>query len=431
MLEVLANFIGTTLLSFTGLYSISKITDQNKKLNVKNIILLILIAIITVSLLKIKSTGIYTVVVILVNIIIYKYVFNITIEESIIANGILWLNMFIADLIVAQLFCMFITINTMRTNPIFIIMANVSVCILMLIIVNIKLLLKQYRKFYISSRKNISIINILFLLLLVIGFSLLAYNVIIANRVNSDYIINTIVMIIFMIITFIYIQNKNKFNQLTVEYDNLFSYVQNFEEWIEREQFNRHEYKNQLAVLRYLSKDKKVKEKIDEILQENINLEGDIISKLKDLPRGGIKGLIYYKIIIAQKNNIRLTVDISLKDNNSLGKLSEQKIKDLCKLIGVYFDNAIEAARETRKKQILIEIYELDSIIKFIFSNTFKKNKEIARRNEKGYSTKGNGRGNGLYFASKLISKNNWITQNQKIIDNYYIQEIIIYKKST
>ena len=37
----------------------------------------------------------------------------------------------------------------------------------------------------------------------------------------------------------------------------LFSYVyKHFEDWIEKEQLNRHEYKNQLAVLRCLTKGK-------------------------------------------------------------------------------------------------------------------------------------------------------------------------------
>ena len=85
---------------------------------------------------------------------------------------------------------------------------------------------------------------------------------------------------------------------------------------------------------------------------------------------------------------------------------------------------------ETRKKQVLIEIYELDNQIKLIFSNTFKKVKGFEHRNEKGYSTKGSERGYGLYYASKLIEKNKWIIQNQKILDDYYIQEIIINKKS-
>lgn len=429
MSEVLANLAGTTMLSFAGYYVIKQIIKSQEKLNVKKILLLIFTATITVTLLKVKSTGIYTIVVILLNIITYKYIFNISIEESLLANSILWVNIFISDLSTAQFLCLFTTVDKITTTPSIILIANSCVSSLLVIIMNIKPLCKLYQKFYFNNRKGSKIINFIFLILLLIGFSLLAYKITISSSWSYDYIINTIIMLIFMVITFIYILNKNKYNQLTDEYDNLFSYIQNFEEWIEIEQFNRHEYKNQLAVLRYLTKEKKVKKKIDEILQDNIDLQGDVVSKLKYLPRGGIKGLMYYKSIIAKKNKIKLEVDVSLKDNTKLNKLSEQKIKDICRLIGVYFDNAIEAASKTKKKQILIEIYELKDKVKFVFSNTFNNELNIDRINEKGISTKGKGRGNGLYFANKLISKNSWLESKQKIVDKYYVQELYIKTK--
>ena len=49
-------------------------------------------------------------------------------------------------------------------------------------------------------------------------------------------------------------------------------------------------------------------------------------------------------------------------------------------------------------------------------------------RNKKGVSSKGVGRGNGLYFASKLIKDNSWIEQKQDIIDNYYIEQLTVKK---
>ena len=179
-----------------------------------------------------------------------------------------------------------------------------------------------------------------------------------------------------------------------------------------------------------LTKEKKVKNKIDEILEDNINIESQEVTNLKNLPKGGIKGLMYYKSAHAQKQKVRLTTDICLEKNSILKELSEKEIRILCKLIGIYFDNAIEAAAESKKKNITIEVYELKDKVNFVFSNTFKKHKNMKDRNKKGISSKGEGRGNGLYFASKLISENSWLTSKQDIIDNYYIQELSIYKKS-
>src|SRR5699024_5116913 len=123
-----------------------------------------------------------------------------------------------------------------------------------------------------------------------------------------------------------------------------------------------------------------------------------------------------------------LTTDVSLERKSLLSKLSEKDIRILCKLIGIYFDNAIEAASESRKKNLTIEVYELKDKVTFVFSNTFKKHKNMKDRNKKGVSSKGEGRGNGLYFASKLIKENSWLEEKQEIIDNYYIEQLTIKK---
>ena len=136
---------------------------------------------------------------------------------------------------------------------------------------------------------------------------------------------------------------------------------------------------------------------------------------------------MYYKLVIAQKNKINLTVDVSIKKRSILNKLSEKQVRDLCKLIGIYFDNAIEAARETKNKQVLVEIYKLKDRINIVFSNTFNNN-ILDKRYEKGVSSKGKGHGNGLHFANTLISKNKWLEEKQEIIDKYYIQKISILK---
>lgn len=89
-------------------------------------------------------------------------------------------------------------------------------------------------------------------------------------------------------------------------------------------------------------------------------------------------------------------------------------------------DNAIEAAIESKRKIISVEIYELKKELNIVVANSFSSTENIERRNEKGYSTKGKGRGNGLYFASKMINKCDWIFDYQSINKDFYIQKLII-----
>lgn len=431
MLEVLGKIICASIMAITGYYIINVIIqNKNKKANIYNILYILILVIISVILHPIQYAGLYTITIFLLDIIIYKMIFKISLEESILSCGILMLIVSIAELIVSIIVRQFFSIHIIRTDFLISILANLSVGILCCILMNIPFIKDQLRKFYQNIIPMKMISNIIFFTLLIIEISFLFYNMAVTNLFNINYIINLIVIIISFIITYIFIKNKNEYKKLTDEYDTLFNYIQTFEDWIEKEQLNRHEYKNQLAVLRCLTKEKKVKDKIDEILEDNINIEGQAVTQLKSLPKGGIKGLMYYKAAIAQKNKLNLTIDVSIESKGILTKLSEKEIRILCKLIGIYFDNAIEAAGESRKKTISIEVYELKDKVNFVFSNTFKRHKNMKDRNKKGVSSKGEGRGNGLYFASKLIKDNSWLAEKQEIIDNYYIQQLFVYKQN-
>ena len=429
MLEVCVRIICAIIMISTSFYIIKKIIgDNNEKISLKNIGYLLIIMILSVVLYKIQYTMIYSLTIYLINIIVFKEMFKISLEKSTIGTTISMVIMLISDMLVSFVMRGFFDINEIRNSEILNITANVAVGILSIIFININKNVNPIKQFLSSLTEKIVIGNWIFFILLIIDFSCLAYNITLTETYGNGYFINLIVIMVFIIIMFIYIQGKNDYKKLSDEYDNMFIYVQNFEDWIEKEQLNRHEYKNQLAVLRCLTKEKKVKDKIDEILEDNINIEGQAVTNLKNLPKGGIKGLMYYKAAIAQKQKINLTTDVSINDKGILTKLSEKQVRVLCKLIGIYFDNAIEAATESRKKNLTIEIYELKDRVSIVFSNTFKNHKNMKERNKKGVSSKGEGRGNGLYFASKLIKENKWLEQKQEIIDNYYIQQIFVLK---
>lgn len=423
-------------MSITSYYIVKQILMVRKRKEykkvkiIKNIILLIILVTITVLLYKIQYTTLYTITIFLLNIAVFKSIFEITIEESITACALLMALLFFADIITSSICGIVFGVKEFRANSIIFLITNLIVCISCTIMINIKIISQQFQKFYNNINKKRGLINWLFLVLLIIDFCCLTGNIAKANNFNINYFVNVMVIMIFLIITYIFIKERNNYHQLSAEYDSLFNYIQTFEDWIEKEQLNRHEYKNQLAVLRCLTKENKIKEKIDEILEDSINIEGQASTNLKNLPKGGIKGLMYYKAAIAQKKKINLTADVSIESKGILTKLTEKEIRVLCKLIGIYFDNAIEAATESRKKIVSIEIYELKNKVNIVFSNTFKKHKNINDRNKKGVSSKGAGRGNGLYFASKLIKENPWIEEKQEIIDNYYIQQLIIKQKN-
>lgn len=425
MLGILAESIGLLTMAITGFFIINNFIGRDIKLQGKDFLIMIISIIIPLCIFDEKYSSIYTIVTFLVNIMMYKIIFKKEMAEVVIYTGIVMILMFLSDIICGIILINFFDIEKLRGIWYFRIILNVIVATVSIIIYQVLQLKKLYK--YIDNKlKNDNFKVMIVLTLLILVFSIIMFNLYKNFKYNEYYFSNIILVIIFFIILYIFIIDKTKYTDLIKKYDNLFIYVQNFEDWIEKEQLNRHEFKNQLAVLRSVTKDTNTRKKIDEILKDNIEIEDEIIDQLKKLPKGGIKGLMYYKSAIAQKNKLNLVIDVSINSNSALNHLNKNDTQTLCKLIGIYYDNAIEAAKETRKKNILIEIYEVKNQTNIVISNTFKKAKNFNNRNEKGISSKGKGRGNGLYFAKSLLDKNKWIEENQEIIDRYYIETLHI-----
>ena len=173
-------------------------------------------------------------------------------------------------------------------------------------------------------------------------------------------------------------------------------------------------------------KEKEAIRKIDDMLKINIIVDDQYIQQLKNVPKGGLKGLLYYKVAIAENNHVQMLAEVSPKVTEFIEKLPQKELKQLCILLGIYLDNAIEAASKTTKKLVALEIYELKDKLQFVVSNTYDQEIALDKINDKGYSTKGKNRGNGLYFAKKLIGKNKNMSSENILLNGYYIQKLLI-----
>lgn len=426
MLAQLSKLICCTIMCVTGFYIGKSIVKSEETIFTKKNLFLTSITIIFQMLIYSSNYNIVSTLLIFISTIAFhKLVFRVRYEDALIISGIYTVILFFSDAIVTMIIRRFLSVEQIRSEPIISILINLIIGTISVLISKTKIVKIKSTQFLNNSKKQI--INIIFILLIIITIIYLGYNVTTSKVGEMEYRINITIMLICTGITFIYIKEKLSYYQLSDEYETLFNYVQNFEEWIEKEQLNRHEYKNQLAILRSSTKDKKIIKKIDDILDESINIKDEVIYKLKELPKGGLKGLMYYKVAIARKNKIKIDVDVSIEKDKILKNLTESKIKIICNLVGIYFDNAIDAALETNKKLILLEVYSIKNSVKIVISNSFN-NQNIERRNEKGFTTKGKGHGNGLYYAKNIIERNSWIESTQEIIDDLYVQTLEIKK---
>lgn len=404
---------------------------MNSKIELSNMSNLFFILSLSIMYAVIYNEGysvLYTIANYLSIMLFNKIIFKENMKNTIISTIIALLIIMLADFINSLIIINFFSLEQIRSCWYVRIISNMIVAIISIALFSIKPVVNKCRYFY-QKINNKDITIILLFIILVVSIVVVTFNMSKKLDWNADYFANFFVVITLIIFCYIFINENNEFNILNEKYDSLFNYVQTFENWIEKEQLNRHEYKNQLASIRCITKEKKVRDKIDSIMLDNINITNDTVNQLKPIPNGGLKGLLYYKIAIAENNKLNIELDISIKNPNIIKKLTEDKIKILCRLLGIYLDNAIEAAKETKKKIISIEIYEVDKNINIVITNTFDNTNDISKRNDKGFTTKGQGHGKGLYFAKKMIDKSNWLEESQSILENYYIQRLIIKNK--
>ena len=426
---IIIKIVGSMLVAISGFYAVRNLLDSKEKiLKTSNIIPLTLIMIPICFLYDEKYSLLLVMFLYLAEILSFKRIFKLNIETSILASSIFMLLTAFIDIIGTSIELSIFTYEEIRLSPIIAIANNILVASLSIFLTNIKAFKELFQKFSNKINYDESFSKIIFALLTVFVIGVLYYNVTTIFKLNLAYTITIIALAVFLILYYFYIEQQAKYEKLNNEYDTLFNYVQNFENWIDDEQMYRHELKNNLSIIRNMTKNKKIIEKIDEMLKFSIIIDEQAIEDLRNIPKGGLKGLIYYKVALAKNKKVKMVVEVSPKVKRLLKRLSESHLRQLCIVLGIYLDNALEAAEETKKTQVTLEVYEVRGDINFTISNTYKDLISLKDMKRKSFTTKGENHGKGLYYVGKILKKEKWIETDQIFLNNYFIQKISIKK---
>lgn len=350
------------------------------------------------------------------------------------------LGLFISTFLLAisELFCGFIMnlifkqyMNLLTTNPIFYTLFNLIIDIACLYLSKLNIIKKisnSIIEWYNENEKKFTIF-IFLAFLIVITFVL--YNNFIKVLPSSLLVITNLFCIGVLVFVLGYFKEKTNNNRITSEYERLLNYVKVYEQTIDEKSKKQHEYKNQLILISGMVKTKKVKDYINDLIneeQDDKNVE--LIRRIQYLPQGGLKGLIYYKVEEMINKGIDVYVDISPKlDDKKVKKVIKDNLHDISKIMGVYLDNAIEAVNEADKKYIVIDASVEKGNIIFSFSNTYKGCVNLSKLDKEGYTTKGNGKGYGLSLVKDIINKKKDIFSSERQVNGpYYVQKLYIKK---
>ena len=149
------------------------------------------------------------------------------------------------------------------------------------------------------------------------------------------------------------------------------------------------------------------------------------LHKLSKIQVPAIKGLLSAKFI----NALNLGVDLFIDIMDDIPSIS-MNVLDLTRILGIYIDNAVEAALETSTKEVKFNVVLDKNSVTIVLANSFV-NKGVSLNDieKKSYTTKGEGRGIGLSNVNEILLKYHNVSKMTEIKDRYFFQTLIIENK--
>ncbi len=429
LLNVILSVCITGIMSY---FTILNISSQKRDKKVFIIYLLIFIPLLILNCVYFEGITKLFLTIIFTTMVLYLTIFKKDISNSIYYTLSYEMLAFISEFIisVAVLFSFKFDASAYSNLPFSLLISSTLNSLLVYFTSKIKFVSKNIRKLNEIIKKNnkdwIYIILVMILMVLLMTFN--------RYKMNSsiEYYIY-IVIIIFVVVSFVYVI-YNKFQRQAMEdkYNESMEYVLRYEKIINEQGKKNHEYNNQLMVIKgYINKPERLSEYLDEVIGEHKTGQNYTVKQLGFLPDGGVKGLLYHKLSKMEDNNIKyyLYVDQNLKDKD-IESFDLKTYRDLTKLLGVFLDNAIDAALKSEEKEIEVELKDKDDCLLLTISNTYDKNTDINKVGKSGFTTKGVGHGFGLSIVKDIAKTNSEIeTFSSKESDKFIQTAMIYYKK--
>ena len=335
-----------------------------------------------------------------------------------------------------------ITVNTINTN----VRYQIPFYIIFLILVYVSTALLGYytKKLFPMEetkkyRKTITLIFVEVLL----GATLLAFNISYGQKIGyppSTILFNAILFFIYFLLSTLLLLSvvrttkKNiLMEQKEAQYADLQNYMTNLEKSsVQLRQF-KHDYLNTLMTLDELIHSNKQAELIayfDSSIKPigyALNGVNNQLSCLSHLKEPALKSLISAKCNYASLENINIRLEIT----SDIENISIEPL-DLARIMGVFLDNAIEAACQAADSQITLAFIPMDGYLQIMIQNScIEKELPIDTIYNCGFSTKGDNRGYGLYQVKQLLSHYKNIIHTTSYENGIFTQTLQIFANSS
>ncbi|MDD7794759.1 sensor histidine kinase [Clostridium sp. 'White wine YQ'] len=255
----------------------------------------------------------------------------------------------------------------------------------------------------------------------------------IINDLNINYGIKLIIFVSinFFILMFYIINNKLDIQNIKDELElnekekkikELTLYIDTIEKLVEKYREFKHDYKN--IVLGIGMDNLKENDLLDKLSREVVGDKSyDAFLNLKDINYIPLKSILSYYIMLSIKKDIEVSLI-------TIGKIKECNISEMefSRVMGIILENALEEVLKNEHKKLEIYVEAIDNNLNITVANTFKKQElNMDKIYDRGYSTKGENRGLGLYILKSIVDKNPKMNLNTFINEGMFTQDLYIF----
>ncbi len=190
----------------------------------------------------------------------------------------------------------------------------------------------------------------------------------------------------------------------------------------------RHDYKNLLAGLSGQANGGAAEEELRKSLEQlDAGLEQRLGAKIKfsawigniQIPQ--VRSLLLNKIAIMRDKG----VECRLEALYPVDRVA-MDVWDFVRCFGILADNAIEAAEETEAPWVEIVILQQNDTLNFRISNPYNNSVPSAKIWQEGWSSKGEGRGLGLFSYQRILERYSNASSSASWNDHIFVQELMI-----
>ena len=430
-------YVGGIIMVFSAFKIGDILLKKRTKVTLKVIVITLIMAFILGLINMISETMIDNILKIIILYVCYigyyKLLFKENISKLILTSFMMYLIIILSETIID--FCITIVLFFIGNN-IFAqfqhtLWINLSVSIIGLLLTKISGgKLSELAQETVISKKILMLIPILILLALA---TLLYKTPLKEFKLDLNFIVTFLLLAIFCFIGFIVIKQQRDVTQKEEEYKKLAEYSKVTEGVLEDYRLSSHESKNQLIIIRNMipPRCKELKEYVDNLINTEKKNKYYFVNELKYIPIPELKGFINFKLMEMSNEKINLEVLINRSlDKSKLKNLKTKDKGDFYSILGVYLDNAKEAAKESRKKEVAFQMDYTEDEIEIIIGNTYKGKINLNKIEEYGYSSKGPNRGTGLHLVNTILGRNKIFSKKTEIKNGYFIQILTIDLKS-